>query len=78
MMDLAVVLVGLGCWAAGYLTANLYYRLTYRYFVNEMHKQYLYLLKKQGIKLNGEGEEMVKETFIKRNWEEYYGDKERQ
>lgn len=56
--------------ALGYWIATMQQRLVYKRFSKEMHKQYLYLLKRHGVTLNSEGEELLNEPDYKPEREE--------
>lgn len=54
-----------GGFALGYWVAKIQIRMTFKMFSEEMHKQYLQLLERHGIKLNEKGEEMLNEPDYK-------------
>ena len=56
--------------ALGYWISHFQHRLVFKRFSAEMHRQYLLLLEKHGIKLNAEGKEALNDPYYKSEREE--------
>jgi len=59
-LTFTLIFWGLACFCFGFWYAKLYFARAFKMFSDEMHRQYLMLLERQGIKLNGEGKKLLR------------------
>jgi hypothetical protein len=60
LMTLILIMWGFFCLCFGFWLSRMYFLVAFKAFSEEMHRQYLMLLEKHGIKPNDRGELMLR------------------